>query len=65
MVRSNKIEHKMKNYITQARYLSKNNEYKTVSIDYSPYLEKGITEQTAIEQALLVFERQQEDFISW
>jgi len=55
----------MKNYITQARYLSKNNEYKTVSIDYSPYLEKGITEQTAIEQALLVFERQQEDFISW
>jgi hypothetical protein len=55
----------MKNYITQARYLSKNNGYKTVSIDYFPYLEKGITEQMAIEQALLVFERQQEDFISW
>lgn len=55
----------MKQYITQQRYLSKDDGYKTVSIDYSPYLEKGITEQMAIEQALQVFERLQDDFISW
>jgi hypothetical protein len=54
----------MTTYITQERYLSKDG-YKTVSIDYSPYLEKGITEQMAIEQALAIFERQHEDFISW
>jgi hypothetical protein len=55
----------MQQYITQQRYLSKDDGYKTVSIDYSPYLEKGITEQMAIEQALQVFERLQDDFISW
>jgi hypothetical protein len=54
----------MSQYITQQRYLSKDG-YKTVSIDYSPYLEKGITEQMAIDQSLEVFERQQDDFISW
>jgi hypothetical protein len=55
----------MQQYITQARYLSKDNGYKIAPVDYSPYLEKGITEQMAIEQALEIFERQQEDFISW
>lgn len=55
----------MNKYITQVRYLSKDDGYKTVSVDYSPYLEKGITEQTAIEQALEIFARYQNDFISW
>ncbi len=54
----------MKQYITQQRYLSTDG-YKTISIDYSPYLEKDISEQAAIEQSLEVFERQTEDFISW
>lgn len=54
----------MQQYITQQRYLSKDG-YKTVSIDYSPYLEKGITEQMAIDQSLEIFERLQDDFISW
>jgi hypothetical protein len=55
----------MQQYITQARYIAKDDGYKTVSVDYSPYLEKGISEQAAIEQALQVFERLQDDFISW
>jgi len=58
-------ENKMQQYITQARYLSKNDEYKIVSVDYSPYLEKDISEQAAIEQALEIFARYQNDFISW
>jgi hypothetical protein len=63
--RNKRKENKMQQYITQTRYISKDDGYKTVSVDYSPYLEKGITEQMAIEQALEVFERQQEDFVSW
>lgn len=55
----------MQQYITQARYLSKDNGYKTVSVDYSPYLEKDISAQAAIEQALEIFARSQADFISW
>jgi len=55
----------MQQYITQARYLSKDNGYKITPVDYSPYLEKDISEQAAIEQALEIFERLQDDFISW
>jgi hypothetical protein len=55
----------MQQYITQTRYISKDEGYKTVSVDYSPYLEKDISEQAAIEQALEIFARLQDDFISW
>ena len=58
-------ENKMQQYITQARYLSKDDGYKIAPVDYSPYLEKNISEQAAIEQALEIFERLQDDFISW
>jgi hypothetical protein len=55
----------MQQYITQARYIAKDNGYKIAPVDYSPYLEKDISEQAAIEQALQVFARSQDDFISW
>jgi len=55
----------MQQYITQARYLSKDGGYKIAPVDYSPYLEKDISQQAAIEQALEIFARYQNDFISW
>jgi hypothetical protein len=58
-------ENKMQQYITQARYIAKDGGYKIAPVDYSPYLEKDISEQAAIEQALEIFERLQDDFISW
>ena len=55
----------MQQYITQARYIAKDGGYKIAPVDYSPYFEKDISEQAAIEQALQVFARSQDDFISW
>ena len=53
-------------YITEQRYLSSiGHQYRIVKIDYSPYLEKDISEHEAIEQALEIFARLQDDFISW